>query len=72
MRLLNGLRLDPEALHWSPWVHSAPQPATHTGEESESSFEGEDPKGDTNHTKMLWTTLSLFFFPFTVFQLCIF
>ena len=41
--------LDPDALHWSPLVHSAPQPATDTGEESESAFEEEDPKGGTNH-----------------------
>lgn len=34
--------LDPDALHWSPLVHSAPQPVTDTGEESESAFEESD------------------------------
>ncbi len=33
------ISLDPDALHWSPLVHSAPQPATDTGEDSESAFE---------------------------------
>ena len=33
------ISLDPDALHWSPLVHSAPQPGTDTGEDSENAFE---------------------------------
>ena len=34
------LPLDPDALHWSPLVHSAPRPGTDTGEESEINVSG--------------------------------
>lgn len=36
------IQLDPDALHWSPLVHSSAQPATDTGEESEISISAGD------------------------------
>ena len=36
--------LDPDALHWSPLVHSAPQPVTDTGDESEINQSSDEKK----------------------------